>query len=308
MLAQIWIVTGQVLTLFLMIGVGFAISRLKKIKDSSIPDITWLMTRVSLPCAIIRSLMVDNSPEFLRSISYAFVVITVITLAAAFLSQLCYRKRAKEQRTVLQMGMVYGNSAFMGIALVQAVLGEGAVIYATLIVIVETILMLLQCELTMSEGKPSIRKALLTPGVIGFVIGMTRLLLNIKLPAPITSTITTMSGMNTPLAMIIVGMQMGKVDLRTIFTQKDLYSCALFKLVLQPAALSLLLLPVGLAPIAYSTIVICKGTTQAAVIAAYAQDHGQDAVLGSQLIALTSILQILTLPLIAVLARVLGGF
>lgn len=69
MLQQVVIVFCQVLTLFLMIGVGFYLGRSKKIKESSQSDITYLMIHVALPCAIIKSMTaLDATPEFLRSI------------------------------------------------------------------------------------------------------------------------------------------------------------------------------------------------------------------------------------------------
>lgn len=308
MLEQVVIVFIQVLTLFLMIGVGFVVGRMKKIKESSQPDITWLMTRVSLPCAIIKSMNLDATPEFLQAIGKAVLVIIGITIVAAAVSLFLFRNYKQEQRSVLQMGTVYSNSAFMGIALVQAVLGEGAIIYATLIMIVETIFMLIHCEVTMSKGgKPDLKKAFLTPGVIGFAIGLVLMLGHLSLPGPVASTINTMAGMNTPLAMILVGLQIAKVDLKTVFNQKVLYVVAIIRLLIAPAILLFVLKALGLGAIAYSAIIICKGTTQPAVLSVYAADHDQDAVLGAQVVALTTILQIVTLPLVAAATQVVMG-
>lgn len=306
---QVFIVFCQVLALFLMIGIGFLLGRAKKIKPASQPDITYMMTRVALPCAIIKSMTaLDATPEFLRSIGYATLLITGITLISAVVSLLMFRSYAQEQRSVLQMGTVYSNSAFMGIALVQAVLGDSAVIYATLIMIVETIMMLVHCEMTMSQGgRPDFKKAIANPGVIGFIIGLILMLGRIPLPGPIASTVNNMGNMNTPLAMILVGLQIAKVDLKTVFNQSKLYIIAAIKLVVMPLILLVALRPFGLSTVAFCAIVICKGTTQPAVLSVYAADHKQDAVLGAQIVALTTILQVVTLPLIAALTQVFGG-
>ena len=306
MAQQFFIVFMQVLTLFLMIGIGYVIGIKKKIKESSQADITWLMTRVALPCAIIKSMNLDATPDFLKRIGFALAVIVIVTIATAAISLLLFRSHKQEQRSVLQMGIVYSNSAFMGIALVQAVLGDEAIIYATLIMIVETVLMLIHCEITMSQGgKPNLKKAFLTPGVIGFVIGLVIMLTHITLPGPITSTINTMGNMNTPLAMILVGLQIAKVDLKSVFNQKNIYIIAFIKLIVTPVVMMFLLRPLGLGAIAYSAIVICKGTTQPAVLSVYASDHKQDGVLGAQIVALTTILQIVTLPIIAAVTQLL---
>ena len=161
---RILIILSQVSTLFIMIGVGYLLGKIKAVTDQGLGSLTFIMTRVCLPCAVIRSLMVDSSPEFLRSIAFSFGLVTAITLAAALISTRLFRKRDSKQRPVLQEGAIYGNAAFMGIALVQAVFGEGAVIYATVIVIVETIFLLIHTPMVMSDGKFSIRSVLLTPG------------------------------------------------------------------------------------------------------------------------------------------------
>ena len=306
MLQQVFIVFAQVLTLFLMIGVGFYLGRARKIKEGSQPDITYIMIHVALPCAIIKSMTaLDATPEFLRSIGYATLIIVVITTISAAVSLFMFRGHAQEQRSVLQMGTVYSNSAFMGIALVQAVLGDSAIIYATLIMIVETVYMLIHCEITMSQGgRPNLKKAVVNPGVIGFLIGLILMLGRISLPGPIASTINAMGSMNTPLAMILVGLQIAKVDLRSVFNQKNLYIIAAVKLVVLPLILLVGLRPLGLSTVAFCAIVICKGTTQPAVLSVYAADHKQDGVLGAQIVALTTVLQIVTLPLIAALTQV----
>ena len=307
MAGRILVILGQVGTLFIMMGVGYLLGKIKAVNDQGLGSLTYIMTRVCLPCAVIRSLMVDSSPEFLRSIGFSFVLILGITLVAALVSTLLFRSRDPKQRPVLQEGAIYGNAAFLGIALVQTVFGDGAVIYATLIVIVETIFLLVHSPLAMSDGKFSIKSVLLTPGVIAFAIGLVRLLLNISLPGPISSSLTSLAGMNSPLAMLIVGIQMSKADLRTTFTQVSLYSCAFIKLIAQPLLILLVLLPLHLDPLITCTIVICKATMQSAVLSVFAEDYGCDSKLASQLIALSSILMIATLPVITVIAQFATG-
>ena len=304
---RILIILAQVGTLFIMMGVGFLLGRLKAVTDQGLGSLTYILTRVCLPCAVIRSLMVDSSPEFLKSIAFSFGLITAITMVAALISTRLFRGRDPKQRPVLQEGAIYGNAAFMGIALVQAVLGEEAVIYASLIVIVETIFLLIHSPLAMSDGSFSIKKVLLTPGVIAFVLGMIRLLMGITLPGPINSSMASLAGMNSPLAMLIVGIQISRADLKTTFTQVSLYSCAFIKLIAQPLLILLILLPLHLDPLITCTIVICKGTMQSAVLSVFAGDYGCDAKLASQLIALSSILMIATLPVITVIAQMAAG-
>ena len=102
MLNQIIIVVGQVSSLFLMIGVGFLLGRLRIIDSSGIKTLTNTMIKVGLPCAIVRSLMVEGSPEFFRSLAAAMVVILLISFASVGVSMLMYRRQPKPQQTVLR--------------------------------------------------------------------------------------------------------------------------------------------------------------------------------------------------------------
>jgi predicted permease len=207
---------------------------------------------------------------------------------------------------VLQFGSIYGNVGFMGLPLVQAILGQGAV----LLVVVNIVLFgIAQWShgATVMGGKTSIRRMILNPGTIPMAIGMALFLCSIRLPSPVLGAIGYMADLNTPLAMVIIGAQMSRTDMKATFNQPLIYAGAAVKLLLIPALTAVLLLPLKLDPMLYCVCVVLAGAPTAGVTSIFAQRFEQDTATSAQLITLTTLLSAFTLPVFAVIAQRLAG-
>ena len=82
----------------------------------------------------------------------------------------------------------------------------------------------------------SIRKVALNPGAVGVYIGLPLLLFSLELPDPFQSVVGFLADMNTPLAMICIGVFISKTKLLDIFKEKTLYWVTVIRLLLIPAA------------------------------------------------------------------------
>lgn len=305
MIQQILIVAQQVLMLFLMMGIGFTLGRMGKITGDGVRQLTFIVAHISMPCVVFSSLMIDGSAEYLSMIGLIFVVIVAITAIQAGVSMLMFRRQPKSLRTVLQCGTFYSNAGFVGVALMQSTLGDEAVLFATLIMIVDTVLMYIHMPAIMSdhEGTFPLGKIFLNPGTISFALGMLRLSFGIPIPNMLASVISTMRGMNMPLAMIIVGVQISRVDVLEAFSRIYFHLAALVKLLLWPILLLIILHPLPIPALAYCAIVICKATSQPATLGAFVENFGQDGNAASQLVALTTVLSIVTLPIVVAVCQ-----
>lgn len=304
---EILIVTKQVLILFLMMGIGAILGKTGKVTAQGVSQMTYLLTRVATPCVIITSMMLDGAEENLGQWAVSFLLILVIGLVQIAASLLLFRRCGKAQRPVYQSATFYGNAAFMGVALMQSILGESAVIYATFIMILDTIFMYTHMPLVMADEGRSfpVKKILINPGTLSFAVGLVLLLLNIRPPEIAMSVMNIMKGMNMPLAMVIVGVQISAVDIRKAFTNPDYYKVALVKLVIWPVILLAVLRLLPISTLALCAIIICKATAQPATFGAFVEMYGQDGEAASQSVALTTILSIVTLPIVAGICRML---
>lgn len=310
-MSNAWITLQQVLILVIEIGIGYLAAKRGKITASALGVMTYMCCNIALPCAIINAIInLDNSPEVWKSLSTGVAVILACTLAQILVCLFLFRKAEKPKRAVYQMATVYGNSAYMGIPLVTAILGGEALIYVTLMVIFDTVFLFSHASMAMSGSKPTVGfviKKIFGLATVSLIIGLVILVTGIKLPAIAITCMNDMRGMLTPVAMLVVGSQLAQQDIRKIFQVPAYYGVAAWKLVVWPLVISVCLLPFkGMMPaMAIVSIVICKATSQPAVLGVMASDNGLDGEAAAGIVGLNTILSILTLPVIVGIAQAL---
>ena len=88
----------------------------------------------------------------------------------------------------------------------------------------------------MSGGaKVSLRTVLLNPGIIGLAVGLPLYFLGLQLPAVLAEPVGFFSDLNTPLAMLIIGSYIAKVDLHSFVSDMAVYQMAALRLIVAPA-------------------------------------------------------------------------
>ena len=156
-------------------------------------------------------------------------------------------------------------------------------------------------------GKLNVRSLVLNPGIIGIVIGVLLFALGISLPSPVYNAMDFMGDLNTPLAMVIIGGQMARSDILGVLKKPKLYLTAALKLVLAPAITCLLVLPLHLEPLSFCAVIVLAACPTAGVTAMFAQMFKRDEETAAQMVTLSTLLSIITLPIFAVLARQISG-
>ena len=219
-----------------------------------------------------------------------------------------FRRRPEGTRASLQFGVVYGNNGFMGLPLVESVLGSGALIYGALSLAAFSLTSWTLGVLLMGGRRAfSLKNAVLNPGVLGLAVSLVLFLTGLRFPFPIAGAISFLGDLNTPLAMVVIGAQLAASDLPAAFRQPVLYLASLLRLVVVPLLTALLLLPLGLSPGLYCALVLLSAVPTAGTTSLFAQRFGRDTAPAVQFITLSTLLSIATLPLFAVLAQALSG-
>jgi predicted permease len=145
----------------------------------------------------------------------------------------------------------------------------------------------------------SYKKILTNPILISFIVGIFIFLLRIPEIDIATQTMSLISGINTPLAMIISGVYLAQADLKLMFSSKDLY-------LISPIAtlLFLMILPKDLYT-AKLAILIAASAPTGSNVAIYAQQYEKDYSSAVLIVCITTILSIITLPIITSIAATL---
>lgn len=300
------VVAGSVLTLFLMMAVGFVLTKKNLLETRTLSQLSQILLKVVAPCVVVSSLQVDFSAQLLKTMALALAVLAVTYVLYGVLVYLLFRKQPETTRASLRFGTMFGNIGFMGLPLIQSVLGQEATIFCVMSLAIFNVSNWTYGVALMGE-RVSVKKAVLNPGVLSLTAAVILFVLGIRLPAPVLSAVEYMGSLNTPLAMVVIGGQMAGADLLATFKEKRLYGAALVKLVLMPLLTLAVLLPFRLDRLMFLTIVILSGCPTAGATSMFAQMFGKDTATAARLVTLSTLLSILTLPLVALVARQLGG-
>lgn len=307
MTSLLLLVAGQVFTLFLLMAVGFFFTKRGTFTAETLSRMSQLLMYVVAPCVVIHSLtQAECTPELTRSVLFTLAAFVVSYVLFALMTTPLFPSLAADTRDPLRFGTIYGNVGFMGLPLIQGVLGTEAVIYCTVGLAIFNIATWTH-GLVLMGGKSnvSLKKVLLNPCVIGCLLGFFLFFTGLELPAPILSAVGHLGSMNTPLAMIVIGGQMASVKLLETFRRPLLYGVSALKLIALPLLAAFLILPFGLNEVAYSTVVILAGCPTAGITGIFAQNFKRDAASTAQVITLSTLLSIVTLPLVTLAAHVL---
>lgn len=302
MLDDLLVVAGSVVTLFLMMGVGFFFGKRGMLSTETLSQLSRLLLTVVCPCTVINALQVERSARLLSQMGLALLLVVASYVVFGLAACLLFRRQAAPTRAALRFGVVYGNVGFMGLPLVMSVLGEEAVPYCAMGIAVFNVATWTHGIAVMGQ-RASLRRAVLNPGVIGFAIAVVLFVGGLSLPGPVASAVEYLSGLNTPLAMVVIGGQMAGADLAATFRAGRLYGAAALKLVAMPLITIAALLPLGLDPTMFLTLAILAGCPTAGTTSMVCQLFHQDTASAAQLVTLSTLLSMVTLPLVALLAQ-----
>ena len=304
MLQDFLTVASQVLTLFLLIGVGVVCAKVKLLSDGAVKALANLVLYIATPCVIVKSCIREFDPAML----WGFL--TVIAVAAAthglliLLAKVVFRDQEEDRRRVFRVATVFSNAGYMAIPLQQAILGDVGVFYCAAYVIVFNVFLWTYGLAEMSgESRLSVKKILLNPGVIGVVVGLLLFVLPIPVPALIVDGIGHLAALNTPVPMLIVGYYLAQTDLLAALKDGRSWLCMALRLVAAPAVALGALLLCGVRGDLLTSCMICIATPVATSCTMFATRFDRDPRLSVNLVSLSTVLSVVTLPLMVALTN-----
>jgi hypothetical protein len=150
-----------------------------------------------------------------------------------------------------------------------------------------------------------VQRVLLNPGIISILMALPLYVLSIHIPTPASDVVGYLAAMNTPLSMIVVGVNLAAFSLRTIFSDKFVWLGVLARNILVPAIFIVLLGLLPIDPVARMAILISIATPVGAMLVIFSVRHDQNTQFATRLLCLSTLLCVITLPLALVVAGAL---
>lgn len=305
MLQNFIIVANQVAVLFILMALGIVCNKLHWLDDKAVKSVTNIVLYFVTPCVIINSF----SREVEKSLIYGLIITAVVAVltfgfSIAF-AHLWIRDKDPDTERIYRYASIFGNCGFMALPLEEAVLGDIGTFYGAIYIAVFNLIVWTYGVWLMSGDKSNVKFKALTvnPGLIGTVIGIVILVFGIRLPNLIATPIGYMASLNTPLPMIIIGYYLGNLNIKKLVSNKKQYLIAFYRLLLFPLVTMFMLYIAKVDPVIAVVCTIASAAPTAANTAMFATLYGKDAELGAQLMSVSTLLSLVTLPLLVAFAQ-----
>lgn len=303
---------NQIIFLAILALCGIIASRFRVLTDSSKDTIEKLVFYITLPLLIITKLStLDISPAILQNsglvIGFTYMILIIQILIGNASAKLL--KLPQRQAVIHSMHTFLGNIVFLGFPLLDALFPGGeAILYAALYqLVMNTVLWTYGISKINSEkiGQRTFNlKKLLNPNTIALVIGLLMMFFKIRIPEIIYNPLAGLGKTTLYLAMLYIGILLAKSKVVTMFKKIDVLVLSLNKLLIIPIILILSIrlilniFSVHMNEIAFSVIILEAAMPCMTILVILAKRFGADDKKAMEDFVVSTILSILSLPLI----------
>ena len=297
------IILSQVIIMVLLMFVGWVLSKSGKLPDEQ--TLVGLLMYASLPAMILRSVQVPLTDELLTSLKViipGFAVVLACGMGMGFIvGRLARQPVAVSATWAAAAG--FPNVIFMGWPFKYAVFGDAARPFVPIVSLMFNVfcftaaVWLLSMEGT-SSNRPDPKKLLYHPVTISCVIGAILLFTPARLPGPILGVIDMIAMTTTPVAMVLIGSQLSKCSLRDTLLDGRVYLASFARLVPGGLAAYFLLNLFIQDQVIVGFLTIGALMPTATFVPVIAAQQGGDVQFCSKVAFLTTILSLVTLPLL----------
>lgn len=301
-------IINQILVLFILILVGFIITKLKIIDDQMINSLSGLLLKITLPAFIISSMQLKEMTEEILNTSVFLLEFSIFTYSVAIILALFIPKlikAPKEDAGVYKFMLVFANVGFMAYPVLGAILGKESIFYAAIYnlsfnVLVYTVGIYFLTKHNKVENDFTWKK-FINPGVIAVIIGFSLFILNIKLPYALKESLNLIGNLTTPLSMLIIGGLLTHVEFGSLFKNWRLYFISFIRLVLFPLFVLFTVRMFSNDEMVVGTIYIIAAMPMGTNGGILAEQYNANAELASQAIFISTLLSIITIPIMVMM-------
>lgn len=295
------IIFRQTIVMFLYMFAGYILFRTEKMTIRGSRDIANLLVCVVIPAVIVDSFCVDYSHAKLLQLAQSAFLSALGIAVAMIIAAVIFRKHPIDN-----FGSAFSNAGFIGIPLIQAAFGDKAVFF---IVAIVALMNMMQWSygvriITGEKSAVGFRRLFINPIFFSIAIGFVLFVTGVgaHLPDIFSSVLSGMAALNAPLAMLVMGSYLAQSDMKKMLTSGRIYLTCAVRLLIVPAVTLLVFSFLHFDSTMMLAIFIALATPAGANVAVYSQLYDADYPYACQTVTMTTLLSIITLPLMIVAA------
>lgn len=300
----------QIVQLFLMIFMGYLIVKTGLVRDDDSKVLSKIILYLIVPCVIINAFQVDYTKDTVKGLLIAFaasvmtqvILLVVISVAGKLL----------HLNEVEVASVYYSNSGNLIVPIVTFILGQEWVLYGCVFMSVQLVFLWTHCKKIISrEASYDWKKIILNINMISIFIGVILFFTKIRLPEIIGNTLASVGTMIGPASMIVTGMLFAGMNLKQIFANKRVYFITFLRLIVVPLIALVLIKLSNLASFSADgnkimlIVFLAIITPSASTVTQMCQVYGNDSRYASAINVMTTLLSIITMPVMVMLFQMI---
>lgn len=297
------ITLNQILIVFIIILIGVICFKMKLIDKETNKKLSNILLMLINPLVIFVSYQREFSKELLDGLIISLFLALATHIFAILISQLLLRKKQNSDIDIERFSAIYSNCGFMGIPLVNGIIGIEGVFYLTAYITIFNIFVWTHGIFIMvgKQERKELVKILLSPTLISIFLGFIFFITQIKIPDVLLKSLDYVAAMNTPLAMIIAGVTIAQTSLKDVFNKARIYLVSFIKLLFIPLMLILLFSILPISETVLITTIIAVACPTGATGTMFALRFNKNSIYASEIFTLTTLFSLITIPIVTML-------
>jgi predicted permease len=294
-----FILFWQIALMFVMMMMGYGMYKIKRISSMGSKEMGAVLLYVVTPIIIMRAYTV----EYTQQRAFNMLIALGLALVSVFLSIAVSKIIYKEER-IENFSATYSNAGFMGIPLVQATLGTEAVFYLSAYL---AVMVLIQWTLgivviTGDKSHTSFKRILTNPVILGILGGLAIFFLQLTLPKFVLDVFNIISGMNSPLAMLVLGVYLAQIQWISLINSWKIVSVSFVRMIMIPLIVGLLMIFVSNEYYTIKMVTLIAASAPVGFnVAMLAQQFDKDYFQAVRYVCHSTLFSIVTMPAMVIL-------
>ena len=306
---SIGIVIEQMVIIFILIGTGVFLFKKGMVNEDTSKHLSNIVINITNPAILILSALDDGPKESLKDLgtaSLAIIGVYIFLIIVSNLIPIIIRAPKSEHYQYLMISL-FGNTGFLGIPLVSALIGESALIYVSICCLFFNILIYtyglgtLRKAAGASDSRTSfwdISKKLVNVGTVSALITVVLYLLDLPIPNFVREPFRYAGNCTTYMSMIVLGIAVAQMIPREVFRDFRMYVYIIIRQILISVIIALVLSLFIKNKLILNTLVIEFAVPAGNMSLMFSKQLNLDASVISRGVIMTTLLSVITIPIV----------
>lgn len=294
--------------LFFLLVLGYVLNKKKILDSHTNSGMSALLVNATNPALILSSLSATEAAtkgEVSRLLLFGVGWYIFLPIMAFVMVRLLRIQPAK--RGTAQLLLIFSNTGFMAIPVLQTLYGDIAVFYSNILNLPFNFLLysygvfLLTRDKGRSSGDSISWRQFLNPGIVASAIALIIYFCGLRLPVMLNEAFSFLGGVTPPLSMVILGSVLAEYPLSSMFKDLRINLMLLLKQLLLPMLAMLLGGLVFTNSVITGIITLTFAMPCASMAVILSKEYQGDTMTASVSVVFTTAISLITIPVIFLL-------